>query len=115
MKEYVFEKGLSLPLCAVIDDNYVDYLTGQIIDNQNVLNFIKKGLKQKKLLIKEIKFVIYKVVNVVKKNDLVGYNYCINGCFNYLDKNRCLLLSTYQQIIRNKLMNGEFKQVLLWE
>lgn len=111
--KYVFEKGISMPLCAVQNGAYFDYLTGQVVDNKNVLDFINKGLKNKSMKIQEYDLKIYKIVDV-ESNKLVAYNYEINGVANYLETNKNPFNKKIRQFIVNKLFTGEYKQELIW-
>lgn len=116
-KQYLVENGCSLPLCYVDNDVYIDYLSGQVIDNKNVLNFIKEGLERKSMKIKDIDLVIYQIVTSGNINDrrFVAYNYVINGCSNYLSENKQPLTNDKRQYIVDKLMKGEYEQVIIWE
>lgn len=129
-KRYIVEKGCSLPLCCVDNDVYFDYMTGQVIDNTNTLNFIKEGLKRKSMKVKDIDLVIYEIsyerdgnVKYVGSHKLVldtihtvvAYNYVINGCSNYLSENKQPLTNDKRQYIIDKLMKGEYEQVMIWE
>lgn len=129
-KQYIVEKGCSLPLCCIDNGVYIDYLSGQVIDNKNTLNFIKEGLERKSMKIKDIDFVIYEI-SYEKEGDLkfvgvhklvlntihtvVAYNYVINGCSNYLSEDKQPLTNDKRQYIVDKLMKGEYEQVIIWE
>lgn len=133
-KKYIVENGCSLPLCCVDNGVYFDYMTGLVIDNPNTINFIKEGLKRKSMKVEDIDLVIYKII----KNEyewgfrddplrgktmepfkidesIIAYNYVINGCSNYLDENKQPLTNDKRQYIIDKLMKGEYEQVIIWE
>lgn len=110
---YVFEKGVSMPLCAEKNGIYFNYLNGQVIDNINVLDFIKKGLKNKSMSIVESAFKIYKVIDK-GLGIIVAYNYILNGISNYVNEEKILFDNSKRQIIINNLMNGKYKQELVW-
>lgn len=130
-KQYIVEKGCTLPLCCIDNDVYFDYLTGQVIDNENVLIFIKDGLERKALEIKKLDLVIYEIkeyINIALKEmkacrqedsyydwDIVAYKYVINGYSNYLSENKQPLNNNKRQYIIDKLMKGEYVQVKIWE
>ncbi|MBS7020384.1 MAG: hypothetical protein KH135_00725 [Firmicutes bacterium] len=129
-KQYIVEKSCTLPLCCVDNDVYFDYMTGQIIDNPNTLNFIEEGLKRKSMKIEDIDLVIYEMAYEKEGNikyvgghklvldtihTIVAYNYVINGCSNYLDESKHLLTNDRRQYIIDKLMKGEYEQVKIWE
>ena len=118
MKQYILENDVQMPLCAVINDNYIDYLTGQVIDNENTLNFIQRGLERKTLLLKKLNFTIYQVVTVsenTRDRKLIGYNYVINGCTNYLDKNKKTVSNSDRQHIVNNILENKYKMEVIWE
>ena len=111
--KYVFENGITMPLCAVKNGIYFNYLTGQAIDNKNVLNFINKGLENKSMKIKSFDLKIYKVVDI-ETNKTIGYNYEINGIANYLETNKNPFNSKIRSFIIEKLLTGEYIQELIW-
>lgn len=114
--KYLIEKGIIMPLCAVQDDLYFDYLTGQVITNENTLKFIENGIKNKTIEIKEISLNIYKIGYIFGCNKLctVAYNYIINGCSNYLGLDKRVLYKDERNLIINKLMNGTYIEELIW-
>lgn len=126
MKNYVFEKNVLMPLCCVEDDIYFDYLIGEVITNEKVLNFIKNGLKNKTMEIKSINLMIYEILgnegllgfclntNQSNKEMCVGYNYCLNGISNFLDINKQPLNKAERQFFVEKIVNGSYKQNLIW-
>ena len=94
MKKYIFEKDKTIPLCVIIDDNYVDYFTGQIITSKSIIDFIRKGLKNKTMQEKEINLCIYCIQRYIMPTydrELIAYNYQINDCNNYLSFHKHLL------------------------
>ena len=117
MKKYIFENGISMPLCCIEDNIYFDYLTGQVITNENILKFIEKGLANKSLKIKEIDFVVYSIERYIMPTydkQFLAYNYLINGCSNFLDYKKQPLDEQKRQYIVDGLINGEFKQEIIW-
>lgn len=115
--KYVVEKGLTMPLCCIDNDIFFDYLSGQVITNENTLNFIKNGIKNKTMEIKVIDLIIYQIVTSTKNiadRCLIGYNYQINGISNYLDINRQPIENSKRQHIIDKLMSGQYKQEIIW-
>lgn len=131
MYKYIVEKNNTMPLCAVIDNIYFNYLDGQVIDNKNALKFIENGLKSKSLKIVDMDLVIYEIkeyenievatygysrnFNSDAYDWLVrAYDYQINGCSNYLDINKQPLNKSSRQYIIDKLMNGEYIQEKIW-
>lgn len=111
--KYVFEKGISMPLCAVDNDIYFNYITGQVIDNKSTIKFITRGLKNKSMKIDEYDFKIYKIVDV-NLNKTVAYNYEINGASNYLETNKNPLNRKIRQFVIDKLLSGEYIEELIW-
>lgn len=125
MTKYIVENGCSFPLCALIDDNYVNYLTGEVITNQSIISFIKNGLKWKSMKVVEMELIIYEISGMKwvrgssgEHHGLVytpvAYNYQINGCSNYLNDNKQPLSSSERQFVVNKLMLKEYKQEIIW-
>lgn len=118
MKEYIFEKGCGLPLCYMKHNQCFDYITGQAIINKDVLKFIEKGIKARAMELKKIEFVVIQILTKAKelnKKQLIGYIYCIDGLYNYLDINRQPLNNSKRQYVINKLMAGEYIQEVIWE
>lgn len=111
--KYVFEKGISMPLCAVKDNIYFDYLTGQAITNKNALDFIKRGLKNKSMKLQDYDLKIYRIADT-ENDTTIAYNYEINGVSNYLETNKVPFNSQVRQFIIDKLLTGEYKQELIW-
>lgn len=117
MKKYIFEKDKTMPLCVIIDDNYVDYFTGQIITSKSVIDFIIKGLKDKTMQEKEMNLCIYCIQRYIMPTydrELIAYNYQINGCNNYLSFHKHLLDSEKTKYITENLRTGVFFQEILW-
>ena len=117
MKKYIFEKDKTMPLCVIIDDNYVDYFTGQIITSKSIIDFIRKGLKDKNMQEKEINLCIYCIQRYIMPTydrEIIAYNYRINGCDNYLSMNKQILDSVKVKYIAENLNKGIFFQELLW-
>lgn len=117
MNEYVFENGIAMPLCAVIDDIYFDYLSGQVIENEDVLSFIKNGIKNKSLNIKKINLIIYVIEEYILPTydrRFIAYNYQINGSSNYLNIKKQPVDDITRQHIIDKLMNNEYIQEIIW-
>lgn len=132
--KYVIEKGCQLPLCAIKNNAFFDYLLKQPITNKNTLSFIQEGLENKSMEIKDIDFTIYEIKQDIfetykildedankehilhRKIDekTVAYNYCIDGCTNYLDENKKIMSFDNRQHIIDKLMTGEYKQTCIW-
>ena len=100
--EYIFERNVSMPMCAFYKNNYINYLTGEILDNSYFT--AKKYIKE------SAKFNIYAISD--KNNKFVAFNYMLNDISNYLDKNK----QPFKDIsyIKKKLMNGDYYQELLW-
>lgn len=114
---YVFEKGVSMPLCAVINDVYFNYFDGSVIDNINIIRFIMNGLKNKSMEIQKSDLKIYEICEyILPTHDKVylGYNYCLNGASNYLDCGKQPFQSNVVNLIKKKLMDGEYFQELIW-
>lgn len=111
--KYVFEKGISMPLCAVQNDTYFDYLTGQVIENKNVIKFISRGLKNKSMKIDEYDLKIYKIIDLDLEKT-IAYNYQINGVANYLDMNKNPFNKKIRQFVIDKLLTREYIQELIW-
>ena len=109
--KYVIEKGCQLPLCAIKNNAFFDYLLKQPITNKNTLSFIQEGLENKSMEIKDIDFAIYEIKQDIFKT---CYNYCIDGCTNYLDENKKVMSFDNRQHIIDKLMTGEYKQTCIW-
>lgn len=109
---YVFEKGCNMPLCGYDGEFYYKFENGEIIDNVCVLDFIKKGLSKKTMSIKEIKLIIYKIVDT--NNRIRAYNYVINDAVNYLDIFKQPISKRERAYVSEKLMSKDFKQELLW-
>lgn len=113
--KYLFEKNISMPLCAVKDNLYFNFLDGQVIDNENVISFIKESIKRKSIVVKETDLVIYKVISIDnKKTNIIAYNYLFNGCSNYIDKQKQLISYEERQYVINNIMNGTYKQEIIW-
>lgn len=118
MKKYIFEKGVLMPLCCIEDDIYFNYLTGEVITNENTLNFLKNGLKKRILQIKEIDLKIYTIEEYILPTydrALVAYNYRINGVDNYLNVNKIPLDKEQNRFVIKKIMNKEYIQEVIWE
>lgn len=118
MKQYIVENGIQIPLCAVIDNNYVDYLTGQVIENKNTIKFIQNGLLKKTLKSKKMEFEIQQIITVVENvyaEKIVGYNYVINGCTNYLDINKKTMDNSNRQFVIDRILEGKYKLEVIWE
>lgn len=112
---YVFEKGVSMPLCAVINDVYFNYFDGSVIDNAEKKEFIINGLANKKMKIRKVDLKIYVIQEYIMPTydrAFRAYNCCINGMSNYLTYYKQPIKNV--QFIKNKLMNGEYFQELLW-
>lgn len=74
---YIFEKGIMIPVCAVVGGVYVDYWTGEIIDNKKTTIFIDTMLKKKQFIIKrDIDLKIYKIPASIFAG-VEGYDFCL--------------------------------------
>lgn len=105
-----------MPLCCIENDNFSDYLTGETIRNKNTLEFIKMGLKRKKIEIKFVELQIFTIKEYILPTydkKIIAYNYCINGCNNYLDTNKQPLDRRQEKYIVDGLMNGKFIQEVI--
>jgi hypothetical protein len=115
--KYVVEKGVQIPLCAIVDNNYVDYMTGCIISKKTIIQFINKGLMKKTMNIKNIDLAIYEILGCFSSDgviETIGYNYKLNGISNYFDKQMRIYPSYDRQKIIDGLLNGKYKQELIW-
>lgn len=115
--KYVIEKGVQIPLCAIVDNNYVDYMTGCIISKETTIQFINKGLMKKTMNIKNIDLAIYEILGCFSSDgviETIGYNYKLNGISNYFDKQMRIYSSYDRQKIIDGLLNGKYKQELIW-
>ena len=111
--KYVFEKGSIMPLCGYDENNnFYKFETGEIIENSNVIEFIKQGISKKTMNIKETEIYIYKIID--SNHKLHAYNYQINRTMNFLNEDKQLLSKYERTYIINNLMNGNFKQELIW-
>lgn len=113
MTDYVVEKGIRMPLCCVKDGVYFNYLDGQVIEDENVLNFIKEGLKRKSMKIMELDFAIYRITSPHNELSII-YNYQLNGTSNYLDGHKQPLPDDQRRYIINELMMGKLIQEKIW-
>ena len=109
--KYIFEKNHKIPLCGVSDECFYKFEDGLIIDNPDVIDFIKNGLDKKTLKIKDTSLLIYELKN---KNSLIGFNYVIDGVNNYLDTYKQPLMKKEKEILINKLLSNELKEELMW-
>lgn len=120
--KYVFEHGVSMPLCAVVGNLYFDYLTGKQIKKESVLEFIKKGLERKTMAVVELDLSVYKIVgegvylldSTQTRPFTVGYIFYMNGYANYLDRRKQPFNRFEKEAVRERLMNGKFKEELVW-
>lgn len=112
---YVLEKGVDMPLCAVINDVYFNFFDGRVINNVEIIKFIMNGLKTKKMEIRKLDLKIYVIQEYIMPTydrAFIAYNYCINGMSNYLSYYKQPIKDVH--FIKNKLMNGEYFQKLIW-
>ena len=68
---YLFEKGVDMPICAVRNEFYIDYLTGLIITEESKINFIKEGIKTKRFFTKDVDLNIYIIEEEISKNHVL--------------------------------------------
>lgn len=108
---YLFEKGITMPLCACDGENYIDFFTGEVITNKKILNFIKLGKKTGLISAYDLRILIYKIVNHDK---IVGYKYVINDAINFLDEKKKLLSTSKIYFYLEKIKKGDFKEEILW-
>ena len=114
IKKYVIEKGTQIPLCAIVDDMYIDYLKNKTLNNANIEKFINNGLEKNTLEIEEMTFKVYKIMEKSHKK-LIGYNYVINNCTNFLDVAKQPMTYKDRQFTIDKIMKNEYIQEVLWD
>lgn len=120
--KYVFEKDINMPLCAKIGELYFDCLTGKMIENPDVLNFIKRGLVDKRMEELSIDLKIYKITCIkhmlgheeVTRVATIGYIFSMNGYSSYVDKMKQPFSYYDRRTIVENLMKGRFTQELIW-
>lgn len=108
---YIFEKGVMMPICAVVGGIYINYWTGEVIEDKNTVKFIDKKMKNKSFYLKrDVDLKIYKIPHCFY--DLEGYDFCLNGCHNYLNKDHQPF--SKQQADYLKLQLSQLKLELIW-
>lgn len=115
--KYVYDKMAKMPLCAISNEQYVDYLNGQAITSKSTIEFINKSLKNKEFQIVELDLNIYEIEEYIMPTYdccLVGYNYQINGVSNFLDKNKKPFTKMQRRYIISNLMKNKYKQTRIW-
>lgn len=113
--KYLFEKGVDMPICAVRNEFYIDYLTGLIITEESKINFIKEGIKTKRFFTKDVDLNIYIIEEEISKNHdrkFIAFNYCFNGASNYLSYNKQPIKNI--NILKKNLSIGKYFQTLVW-
>ena len=114
--KYVFEKGITMPVCAIQDDIYFNFLTGQVLNHEQEY-LVKQKIINKTMKIEECDLKIYKVIDK-ETNQTISFNYQMNETPNYLETG----IGTYKypfnerirQFIKDKLKTGEYIQELMW-
>lgn len=114
--KYVFEKDISMPVCAIKNDIYFNFLSGEVLKTEQE-RFIKQKIINKTAKILECDLKIYRVIDK-ETNKTISFNYQINGTPNYLETG----IGTYKypfnerirQFIKDKLKTGEYIQELMW-
>lgn len=116
MIKYLVEKENTIPLCAVKDDIYINYLKNEIIDDDKILKFIQKGINNRKIAIKDYILIIYEFGYINKNNKfvLLSYNYEINGQSNYLSRDLHLMSEEHRKILFDKKIRGKCFMRLKW-
>ena len=111
--KYVFEKGISLPVCAVLNDIYFNPLSGDVLSVEQE-HFVKQKLIDKKMKIQDCNIKIYRVIDI--ENDrLIAYNYQINGISNFLQLGfETPFNENIKQFIKDKINSGEYIQKIRW-
>lgn len=109
---YIFEKGIGIPLCGISDGVFYKFENGEVINNEFFSKFIRNGLNKKTMHIKKVKLIIYKIINNNKQ--LIGYIYEIDDVSNYLDVFKQPLTKSERVYVINRLMNGYYQRELLW-
>lgn len=99
---YIFEKNISMPICAFYKNNYINYLTGEILSSTYFNN--------KKYIKKDINLHIYKILD--HENKFIAFNYMLNDISNYLDYYKQPIKDV--SYIKKKLMNNDYYQELIW-
>lgn len=109
--KYLLERTELIPLCAYDGENYIDYLTGDVIINPKTLDFIENGIKSKTIYVKEFNFVIFRIMC---KNQLIGYEYSIDDSVIFFDINKREFPMSKLYSYLEKLKTGEFTKELIW-
>ena len=120
MTKYVDEKDNIMPLCAIIDNKYFNYITGETV-SEDVTVFINQKLKHNTAYIKEFELCVYEIAEYPYKyspfihvRNIIGYIYQINGVSNFLDSDKRLLDGHVKQFIIDNIMKGKYEQELIW-
>ena len=111
--KYVFEKGISMPVCAFKDDIYFNPLSGEVLTIEQE-RLVKQKIINKTMKIQECDIKIYWVIDV-ENQQIIAYNYQINGTSNFLQPRLELPFNeNIKQFIKDKLNTGEYMQKLRW-
>lgn len=111
--KYVFEKGISMPICAVKDDIYFNPLSGKILEIEQE-HFVKQKVINKTAKVSECDIKIYRVIDI-ENHKTIAFNYKINGTSNFLQTRLELPFNEHiKQFIKDKLRTGEYIQELMW-
>lgn len=110
--KYIVERDYQLPLCAVVDDGYMDFNYNPVIE-KNAIKFINDGLKRHYLKTKILDFSIYGIRE--KSKPLYQcYIYHLNGHSNYFDRDKRLLSNNERQYIIDHLISGDYVEEVVW-
>lgn len=111
--KYVFEKGISMPVCAFKDGIYFNPLSGEILDNDKE-RLVKQKIINKTMKIQDCNIEIYRVIDI-ENHKTIAFNCNINGTSNFLQTRLELPFNEYiKQFIKDKIKSGEYIQELMW-
>lgn len=106
-----------MPLCAIKNNAYINFLTGEVITDDNILQFIHKNINNGNIKIEILVLNIYEIgyIDENKKFSLISYNCEINGHSNYLTPELKLISEEKRRILFNRIIKGKYLIKLKWK
>lgn len=96
-------------LCYVENGNYKTFDNDIIIGS--LKDIIDKNISNKLLKFKNVDIEIYKIID--KQDNLIGYNYIINGYSNFFSPNKNLMKKSEKKKVVDNLLNHTYKKEVI--